>query len=390
MKLIVTTAFGLEAVTAREVRLLGYEDFVTENGRLLLQGNFSFEDILRLNLHLRTAGRVLLEVGSFVAHTYDDLFEGVRAIEWQEYLPRDASFPVAARNINSTLMSVPDTQAITKKAVAVKLGECYGATRLPEGGATYQIETSIRKDGVSITLDTSGEGLHKRGYRRYSGGAPLRETMAAALVQLSVWNKERPLVDPFCGSGTILIEAAMMALHVAPGLLREFACEHWAMADAAARARVRQAAKDAMESAKAQALLLRQEGGLHWVGYDIDKSVLRTARGNAQLAGVSEYIDFHPRSFEEFATSRKYGVVVTNPPYGVRLGEIEVAEQLIRRMGETFRSLPDWSVYILTSCRGVERLYGKKATRRRKLFNGSLQTGYYQFLGDRPPKKETL
>lgn len=378
MKLIITTAFGLESVTARELTRLGYLDFITENGRILIDG--SAGDVANLNLNLRTAGRVLIEVGTFAATTFDELFEGVKSIAWGDFLEREAAFIIAARNVRSQLMSVPDTQSLTKKAIAVKLAEKYKIETLPETGYKYKIETWIVKDLVSVTLDTSGDGLHKRGYRKNSGNSPLRETMAAALVQLSVWNKERLLVDPFCGSGTILIEACLDALKIAPGLNRNFDFEHFGFMSTDINARRAEAKQKAQKNINENRFTLQ--------GYDIDARVLATARANAKTAGVGDFIDFHMRDFTDFSTNRKYGVVVTNPPYGVRMGQIEEAEALVKKMGETFRDMSDWSCYILSSLNGVEKLYGKKATKRRKLFNGNIQTGYYQFVGERPPKGE--
>ncbi len=381
MKIIITTAFGLEAVTARELKDLGYENFVTDNGRILLEGQPN--DIALFNLHLRTAGRVLIEVGCFVATTFDQLFEGVKALPWGDYLERDAAFIIAARNVRSTLMSVPDTQAITKKAIAVKLASKYGISILPETGAKYKIETWVVKDSVSVTMDTSGEGLHKRGYRKLSGVSPLRETMAAALVSLSVWNKERLLVDPFCGSGTILIEASMMALGIAPGLNRNFDFEHFGFMQTDIKRLKANARETAQENLK------NQNASFKLVGYDIDGKVLHTARQNAKDAGVLDFVDFHQRDFNDFSSNKKYGVVITNPPYGVRMLEKDQAEGIIKKMGTVFSTKPDWSVYILSSLNGVEKLFGKKATKRRKLFNGNIQTGYYQFLGERPPKRDS-
>lgn len=377
MNIIITTAFGLEAVTARELRQLGYEDFTTENGRIILEGQPN--DIALLNLHLRTAGRVLIEVGSFVAKTFDQLFEGVKAIPWGDYLEKDAAFIIAARNVRSTLMSVPDTQSITKKAIAVKLSQKYGINILPETGTKYKIETWVVKDNISVTIDTSGDGLHKRGYRKLSGVSPLRETMAAALVSLSVWNKERLLIDPFCGSGTILIEACMMALGIPPGINRNFDFESFNFMKTDINFQKELSRNTINESYKNYSFKI--------LGYDIDKRVLNTARQNAKDAGVSDYVDFHARDFNEFSSSKKYGVVITNPPYGIRLLEKTQAEDLIKNMGKIFSDMPDWSVYILSALNGVEMLFGKKATKRRKLFNGNIQTGYYQFLGERPPKR---
>ncbi len=374
--LIATATFGLEAVVGRELKQLGYGDLQIENSRVLFKG--TIRDICRTNLWLRTADRVLIRFGEFSALSFDELFERTKALPWEELLPRNACFPVNGKSVKSKLFSVSDCQAIVKKAIVERLKQKYKQNWFEEDGPRYQIEVGLLKDMATITLDTSGVGLHKRGYRATAGDAPLKETLAAALVLLSYWNSQRSLVDPFCGSGTIPIEAALIGLNIAPGIGRDFDFRNWtensnAIWDAAV--------EEAIELQKDQLDYRIQ-------GYDRDPKVLKIARGNAQQAGVGEWIDFHARDIADFRSGRKYGCIITNPPYGQRLGEQREAEALIKTMRKVWEGLDTWSIYVLSACDSFERLYGKKAPRRRKLYNGRIKTTYYQYAGPRPPKSD--
>lgn len=374
--LIVTTTFGLEAVAARELRNLGYNEINVDNGRIDLEG--TVEDIAKLNISLRTAERVFINMGEFKALTFDELFEKTKAIEWEKLLPKDAMFPVSGKSVKSKLFSVSDCQAIVKKAIVERLKTNYKKSWFDEDGPRYKIEVGLLKDIATITVDTSGVGLHKRGYRKQGSDAPLKETLAAALIQLSFWDKDRLLVDPFCGSGTLLIEAALIGKNIAPGINRDFDFVHWY-----------QCGEDKFNEIKSE-LKAAANGELDFKlqGYDIDTRALSTARHNAKLAGVEEDIDFHARDIKEFSSKRKYGVIITNPPYGERLGQIREAEKLYRTMGDRFKSLDTWSIYVLTSDEEFEKCFGKKADRKRKLYNGRIKVDYYQYYGPRPPRKE--
>ena len=371
--IIATATFGLEAVVARELRDLGYEDLEVENSRVIFKGTST--DICRTNLWLRSADRVLIRMGEFKALSFDELFEKTKALPWEDLLPEDAEFPVQGKSVKSQLFSVSDCQAIVKKAIVEKLKQKYNRSWFDETGPRYVLEVGILKDVVTLTVDTSGVGLHKRGYRQLASQAPLKETLASALVGLSYWNTERQLIDPFCGSGTIPIEAAMMGLNMAPGLNREFDAEKWPQIPARLWQEARSQARDEIK-----------KGDFRILGYDIDGHVLSIARHNARLAGVEEYIDFHKLPFSEFSTKTKYGCVISNPPYGERLGERKEVQGLYRQMGDKFKDMDTWSIYILTADEEFERCYGRKADKKRKLYNGRIKVDYYQYYGPRPPR----
>ena len=329
---------------------------------------------------LRTADRVKIIVGEFDAFTFDELFEKVKAIAWEDYLPMDAEFPVAGRSIKSKLYSVPDCQSITKKAIVERLREVYhrpARVPLPETGALFQLEVALLKDHVVLTLDTTGPSLFKRGYRLEKGGAPLKENMAAALVMLTNWRKDRPFYDPVCGSGTLCIEAALIGHNIAPGFNRDFACEAWDWFDAAVFDKVRSVADEAAD----------YDIELDIAGSDINGRMIEIAQANAEEIGLGDSIQFKQQAVKDFKTEKEYGVIVANPPYGERLCEEEQVRVLYREMGEVFRPLKTWSKYILTSDLAFEEFYGAKATKKRKLYNGAIRTGLFQYWGERPPRK---
>lgn len=372
--LIAITGFGLEAVAARELKDLGYEKTSVEDGRVRFSGDF--EAMVRANLWLRSADRVVIEIGSFEALDFGELFDRTRELPWDQWIPKDAQFPVNGRSIKSQLHSVPDCQRIVKKAIVESLKPAHRSEWLEEFGPVYELEVELRKDRATLTLDTSGDGLHKRGYRKLTARAPLRETLAAALVQLSVWNPSRPFVDPVCGSGTIPIEAAMIATNRAPGLNRDFVSSTWPQIPQTIWDRARAEAQDLIVPGPEQPL----------IGTDIDDKVLSTARYHAKLAGVADHIHFQQQALSEFRSSRKFGCLIANPPYGERLGEVEDAEVLYREMGRRFADHDTWSAFVMTAHQEFERIIGRKATRRRKLYNARLACNYYQFLGPRPPR----
>lgn len=375
-EIIATSAFGIESVTAREISELGYKDILTENGRVTFRGDF--DDIARANVCLRTADRILIKLAQFKATTFEELFQGVYAVEWADILSPDAFIHVVGKSVKSTLFSVPDCQSITKKAIIEKLKLKFGKEIFPEDGAEYRISVSILKDIVTVTLDTSGAGLHKRGYRSLAGEAPLKETLACSLLLLSYWRGERLLVDPLCGSGTIPIEAAMIALDIAPGMNRGFAAERWQNFDYDAFERARDEAKQRV----------RTDLNLNIYGSDIDPKAIELAMRHAGEAGVDEYIRLKQMNVADLSSKEKYGFIVTNPPYGERLGESREAEELYRVMGKTFSALDTWSFYVITSNPYFEKNFGRKADKRRKLYNGKLECQYYQYFGPKPPKKE--
>lgn len=379
-KLVATAASGLEALVGKELRNLGIPCDV-ENGKAIFTG--TIETIITANLWLRTADRVKIVVGEFDAFTFDELFEQVKALPWEEYLPMDAEFPVAGKSIKSKLYSTPDCQAITKKAIVNRLREVYhrpASVPLAETGAFFQLEVALLKDHVTLTLDTTGPSLFKRGYRIDKGGAPLKENMAAALVQLTNWRKDRPFYDPVCGSGTICIEAALLGHNIAPGFNREFVCETWDWVDAAVVDKIR-------NEAEAQA---DYDIELDITGSDINGKMIDIAKANAEEIGLGDSITFKQLALKDFSTEKEYGVIVANPPYGERLGEEESVRELYKEMGQVFRPLKTWSKYILTSDLSFEQYYGAKATKKRKLYNGALRTDLFQFWGERPPRDRNL
>lgn len=374
LELIATATFGLEAIVAKELKALGYTQQQVENGRVLFQADE--RAICRSNLWLRTADRVLIKMGQFEARTFTELFDRTKALPWHEWLPLDAEFPVEGKSVKSTLFSVPDCQAIVKKAIVEKLKEKYKVNWFEEKGPRYKIEVALLKDVATLTIDTSGAGLHKRGYRKLVSPAPLKETLAAAMIFLSRWQEDRPLIDPFCGSGTIPIEAALIGLNMAPGLKRAFVAEDWPNIP-------RKLWQEAREEAGE---LLQGDGELAIEGYDWNKEVLGMARDHAKEAGVEKHIHFQQRALADLSTRKKYGYIICNPPYGERLEEKAAVERLYRQMGQVFGKLDTWSVYVLTSQRGFEKLFGRKADKNRKLYNGRIECHYYQFYGPQPPR----
>lgn len=376
VQLTARTGFGLEAVVSRELKVLGYEDQRSEDGRVHFKGDIAA--IVRSNLWLRTADRVVLEIGSFPAHDFGELFDQTKALPWEQWLPRDAEFPVTGRSTKSQLHSVPDCQRIVKKAIVERMRTVYGGDWFDEDGPLYPVEISMLRDQATLTIDTSGDGLNKRGYRKLTAKAPLRETLAAALVQLSVWNPDRPFIDPFCGSGTIPIEAALIATNRAPGLNRAFACTDWPQVPDDAWEQAWQEARDLQKPAPEEVL----------IGMDIDSEVLSLARYHSKRAGVEEMIHFQQRPFSELSSKKRHGCIITNPPYGERLGETEEIQRLYESMAEVFGPLDTWSIFLLTSFADFEKTLGRKATRRRKLYNARIACTLYQFLGPRPPRTE--
>jgi 23S rRNA (guanine2445-N2)-methyltransferase / 23S rRNA (guanine2069-N7)-methyltransferase len=376
LELIATAAAGTEAVVKRELAALGYTARTVTPGRLLFQGDGIA--ICRANLWLRSGERVLLHMGSFPATDFGALFDGTAALPWEQWVPKDAEFPVQGRSHRSQLSSVPACQRIVKRAIVKRLQEAYHIEHLPDMGPLCSIEISLRDDVAMLTLDTTGVGLHKRGYRRLVGEAQLRETLAATLVQLSFWRPGRVLADPFCGTGTIPIEAALIGRNVAPGLRREFVAETWPTLDARNWQLAREEARDSIRPALSERLL----------AYDIDPEALSLARYHAEQAGVAEDIHWQERPFAELRAKAEYGCIITNPPYGERMGADAEIEQLYQTFPLVLRRLPTWSHYILSARPDLEDLVGQRADRRRKLYNGPLECTYYQFHGPRPPRSE--
>ncbi|UXC67756.1 class I SAM-dependent RNA methyltransferase [Limosilactobacillus oris] len=369
-KLMATAAAGIEALVGKELRRLGYDTQV-ENGRVRYQGDM--RDILTTNLWLRTADRVKIIVGEFTARTFDELFEQTKALPWESFLPVDAEFPVEGRSHHSQLHNVPSVQAIVKKAIVQRLSEVYHRrTRLPETGALYSLEVAINKDQVMLTLDTTGDSLFKRGYRRNKGGAPLKENMAAALVLLAHWFTDNPFVDPVCGSGTIPIEAALIGHNIAPGINRSFVCEQWTNLTPAGLS------DEVRDKADAQA---DYDVELDIHGYDIDQNMIDIAQENCRAAGLTHDIAFKQLAVKDWHTDKINGVIVANPPYGERLSDHEAVHELYRQMGDIYRPMTTWSKYILTADLEFEKYYGAPATKRRKLYNGALRTDLFQYWG---------
>lgn len=377
-QLVAPCHFGLEAVLKREIYDLGYEITQVEDGRVTFEGDA--EAICRSNVFLRTAERVLLLVGRFRATTFDELFEGIKALPWEEYLPKDAKFWVKkASSIKSKLFSSSDIQSIVKKAIVERLKQEYDVEWFPEDGAAYPIRVFLLKDEVMVTLDTSGESLHKRGYRTMTSKAPLTETLAAALLMLTPWKADRIFVDPFCGSGTFPIEAAMIAANIAPGMNREFVAEQWT------NLIERKLWYDTVEEAEE---LVDTSVAVDIQGYDIDGEVVKAARENAKRAGVAEMIHFQERPVSELRHPKKYGFIVTNPPYGERLEDKRDLPELYAQIGEAYKNLDSWSMYLITSYEDTEKYIGRKADKNRKIYNGMLKTYFYQFMGPKPPKRK--
>ena len=376
MEWIAPCHFGLESVLKREIQDLGYEIAQVEDGRVTFYGGA--DAACRANVFLRTAERVLLKAGSFKAVTFDELFEKTKAIPWENYIPKNGKFWVAkASSVKSKLFSPSDIQSIMKKAMVDRLRSRYHVQWFQEDGASYPLRVFLMKDIVTIGIDTSGDSLHKRGYRPSAAKAPISETLAAALIMLTPWRKERILVDPFCGSGTFPIEAAMMAANIAPGMNRSFTAESWAnLID-------KKLWYEAIDEAND---LIDDQIETDIQGYDIDGDVVRMARQNAENAGVDHLIHFQERPVSALSHPKKYGFIITNPPYGERLEEKEALPGLYREFGESFRKLDSWSAYMITSYEDAERYFGRKADKNRKIYNGMLKTYFYQFQGPKPPR----
>ena len=376
LELFAPCHFGMEAVLKREIYDLGYDITRTEDGRVYFHGDK--EAVARANLWLRTAERVLIHVANFPAGTYDELFEGIKKIDWSAYIPRDGKFWVSkATSINSRLFSPSDIQSIVKKAMVESLRRVYPLVQFPETGAAYPLRISIYKDMVTVGLDTSGQSLHMRGYRKRTAKAPITETLAAALLLLTPWKKDRILVDPFCGSGTFAIEAAMMVASMAPGLYRTFLAESWENLFSGS------IWKDAREEA-GEELDLSVRPDIQ--AYDIDESMTRAARQNASDAKVENLIHIQTRDVAALSHPKKYGFIVTNPPYGERLEEKDALSELYRTLGERFRLLDAWSLYLISSLEDTPKYIGRPAEKNRKVYNGMMKTYFYQFPGEKPPK----
>lgn len=378
MEWIAPCHFGLESVLKREIQDLGYEIVQVEDGRVTFRGGM--DAVCRANIFLRTAERILLKAGCFRAVTFEELFQRTKDIPWERYIPENGRFWVTkAASVKSRLFSPSDIQSVMKKAMVERMKSVYHTEWFTEDGAPYPVRVFLMKDMVTIGIDTTGVSLHKRGYRPAAGKAPIAENLAAALIMLTPWRKDRILVDPFCGSGTIPIEAAMMAANIAPGMNREFTAEEWAnLVD-------RKYWYEAIDEAHD---LMNTDIDTEIQGYDIDGEVLKTARRNAADAGVEHLIHFQRREVSQLSHPGKYGFIITNPPYGERLEEKEALPDLYREFGESFRKLDTWSAYMITSYEDAERYFGRRADKNRKLYNGMIRTYFYQFTGPKPPKQK--
>lgn len=377
-ELIAPCHFGMEAVLKKEITDLGYDITLVEDGRVTFLGDD--EAICRANVFLRTAERVLLKVGNFHAESFEELFQATKKIPWEEYIPADGKFWVAkASSIKSKLFSPSDIQSIMKKAMVERMKGAYKVEWFEENGASYPLRVFLYKDQVTVGIDTTGDSLHKRGYRTLTSKAPITETLAAALIMLTPWNKDRILVDPFCGSGTFVIEAAMMAANIAPGMNRSFLSEDWK------NIIPRKCWYDTMDEAND---LVDNDVKVDIQGYDIDPEIVKAARTNAESAGVDHLIHFQQRSVEALSHPKKYGFIITNPPYGERLEEKENLPKLYRQIGERYAALDAWSLYMITAYEDAERYIGRKADKNRKIYNGMMKTYFYQFMGPRPPKRK--
>lgn len=376
-ELIAPCHFGLEAVLKKEIIDLGYDVSKVEDGRITFLGDE--EAVCRANVFLRTAERVLIKIGSFHAETFEELFQGTKGLPWEEFIPRDGKFWVAkAGSVKSKLFSPSDIQSIMKKAMVERLKEVYHVSWFEEDGEAFPIRVFLMKDEVTVGLDTTGESLHKRGYRKLTAKAPIAENLAAALIMLTPWRKDRILVDPFCGSGTFPIEAAMMAANMAPGMNRSFTAENWN------HIVERSIWYDTVDEAR-EIVDLSVETDIQ--GYDIDESIVAVARENAKLAGVEKLIHFQKRGVEALSHAKKYGFIITNPPYGERLEEKKDMPALYRTIGERYKELDAWSMYLITAYENAEQDIGRKADKNRKIYNGMMKTYYYQFMGPKPPAR---
>ncbi|MEG2323867.1 MAG: class I SAM-dependent RNA methyltransferase [Anaerovoracaceae bacterium] len=379
LELIATATFGLEAVVKREIQALGYKLIKAEDGKITYMGDE--RAIVRSNLHLRSADRVLLKVGEFKAREFEDLFQQTKALPWEELIPLDGKFTVTGTSVKSQLHSVPACQSITKKAIVERLRDFYGVDTFEETGAEYTVKVTILKDNVTLTIDTSGSGLHKRGYRVQDVVAPIKETLAAALVQLTFWREGRLLVDPCCGSGTIPIEAAMIGRKIAPGLNRKFASEEWEMIPKEMWKEERKVAYAAID----------HDADIKIYGYDIDTRSIKAAEENAVEAGVDDCITFEAQDITKLRPIEENGIIITNPPYGMRIGEEKEIERIYKSLNFFCGKNPDWSLFFITTDEDAEqKTLGRPADRRRKLYNGRLKTCYYQFHGKKVSKNEDL
>lgn len=375
--LLVPCHFGLEAVLKREIYDLGYEITKVEDGRVTFEGDE--EAICRANIFLRTAERVMIQVGRFKATTFEELFQGIKNLPWEEYIPEDGKFWVKkASSINSKLFSPSDIQSIAKKAMVERMKQKYHKEWFKEDGASYPVRIFLLKDEVTVALDTSGDSLHKRGYRTMTSKAPLTETLAASLIMLTPWRKDRILVDPFCGSGTFPIEAAMIAANIAPGMNRDFTAEEWT--NLIDRKLWYECVKEAEDMIDTTVKVDIQ-------GYDIDGDVIKAARENAKRAGVEHMIHFQQRAVADLSHPKKYGFIITNPPYGERLEDKADLPELYTQIGQAYQRLDSWSMFLISSYTETEKYIGRKADKNRKIYNGMLKTYFYQFLGPKPPKK---
>ena len=379
MELIIPCHFGLEAVLKREITDLGYEIVKTEDGRITFLGD---EDaVCRANIFLRSAERVLIKIGSFRAETFEELFQGTKALAWEEFIPKDGKFWVAkAASVKSKLFSPSDIQSIMKKAMVERLKEHYGISWFEESGDHFPVRVFLYKDEVTVGLDTTGDSLHKRGYRKLTAKAPIAENLAAALIMLTPWKKDRILVDPFCGSGTFPIEAALMAANIAPGMNREFRSFSWQ------HIIPKKLWYSCLDEAGEN---VNKNIDTDIQGYDIDPQMVKIARENAALAGVEDLIHFQARPLDQLSHSKKYGFIITNPPYGERLEEKENLRQLYETLGERYNNLDSWSMYLITSYADAQKDIGRPADKNRKLYNGMLKTYFYQYMGPKPPRRES-
>ena len=372
MKLLIPTATGIEAVVKRQLNMLGYPDTRAINGRVAVN-DCSWLDVARLNMFLRNGERVLIQLAEFEANDFDELYEGVASVKWEDFVSRDGRVVVVTKAVNSKLFAHHSIQSVGKKAIVSVLQQSYGT--LPENGEEYKVELDITDDVCSVNLDTTGVGLHKRGYRTLSYDAPLKETTASALIELSVWNPDKVFTDLFCGSGTLPIEAAMKALKIAPGLNRKFAYQDWACVDA-----------DAYKKAFQEAQDIRVDRPLNIIGGDVNPKAIEIANFHAKQAGVDKYIKFNLRSAQEFVSNSSYGVNISNPPYGERLGDVEQAREIARDMGKLYRKLDKWNFYFLSPVETFERDFGRRADKKRYIYNAGIKCSYYSFNGPKPTK----
>lgn len=378
-ELIAPCHFGMEAVLKKEITDLGYDITEVEDGRVTFLGDD--EAICRANIFLRTTERILLKVGSFKAETFEELFQATKAIPWEQYIPKDGKFWVTkASSIKSKLFSPSDIQSIMKKAMVDRMKKSFGLEWFEEDGSSYPVRVFLYKDQVTVGIDTTGESLHKRGYRTLNSKAPITETLAAALIMLTPWNKDRILVDPFCGGGTFLIEAAMMAANIAPGMNRNFLSQEWDNLIS------KKMWYDSLDEANE---MVDKEVKVDIQGYDIDPEIIKAAKLNAAAAGVDHMIHFQERPVSALSHPKKYGFVITNPPYGERLEEKKDLPELYRQIGDRYKALDAWSLYMITAYEDAEKYIGRKADKNRKIYNGMMKTYFYQFMGPKPPRRKT-